>query len=95
MYEWDENKNQRNIRVHKVSFEEAAEALEDPDRLEFYDEGHSDEEDRYICIGAARRFLLLMVVYTDRFGNARIISARHADSRERRLYIDRLREKDR
>lgn len=95
-YEWDEDKNKKNIRTHGVGFPEAAEALEDPDAIEMYDEEHSSaDEDRYICIGAARRSLLLMVVYTDRFGNARIISARHADSRERRLYIDRLREKDR
>lgn len=90
MYEWDENKNQRNIRVHKVSFEEAKEALEDPDRLEFYDESHSTDEDRYICIGGSSR-LLLMVVFTDRNGNTRIISAREALGNERRRYYEEYR----
>ena len=94
-YEWDETKNKANIRKHGVSFQEAAEALEDPDAIEMYDENHSyGNEDRFICIGATSRFLLLMVVYTDRFGNERIISARHADSRERRLYSERLRDKN-
>ena len=90
MYEWDENKNKRNIRIHKVSFEEAKEALEDPDRLEFYDEAHSMEEDRYICIGGSFR-LLLMVVYTDRDSNIRIISAREALGNERRRYYEQYR----
>ena len=40
-YEWDETKNKANIRKHGVSFQEAAEALEDPDAIEMYDENHS------------------------------------------------------
>ena len=87
MFEWDEAKNQRNIKKHGVSFDEAKEALDDPDCIELYDESHSTgEEDRYICIGATVRFLLLSVVLTDREGNTRIISARKADSKERRIY---------
>ena len=37
-YEWDLAKNLKNIRKHKVSFEQAKIALEDPYRLCFYDE---------------------------------------------------------
>lgn len=71
-YEWYETKNKANIRKHGVSFQEAAEALEDPDAIEMYDENHSyGNEDRFICIGATSRFLLLMVVYMDRFGNGK------------------------
>ena len=90
MFEWDENKNQRNIHIHGVSFSEAMETLEDPDRIEFYDEAHSSYEDRYICLGASSR-LLLMVVFTDRRGNTRIISAREALSKERRRYYEEYR----
>ena len=50
-YEWDLAKNLENIKKHKVSFEQAKIALEDPYRLCFYDEVHSQNEDRYIVLG--------------------------------------------
>jgi uncharacterized DUF497 family protein len=51
MFEWDENKNQLNIEKHGVSFEEAQNVFKDPKRLTLFDEGHSQDEDRYFCIG--------------------------------------------
>ena len=93
--EWDESKNRLNKKKHGVSFQDAVQALSDPDAIEYFDESHSTkDEDRFICIGATTRFVLLMVVFTDRKGTTRIISARHADSQERKLYAKRLREKN-
>ena len=43
-YEWDSDKNLENIRKHKVGFEQAIIALEDPCRLFFYDEAQSQNE---------------------------------------------------
>ena len=34
-FEWDENKNKKNILKHKVSFEEAKTVFDDPDAIEF------------------------------------------------------------
>lgn len=48
----------------------------------------------FVLIGATTRFVMLMVVFTDRKGTTMIISARHADSQERKLYAKRLREKN-
>src|SRR5262249_16914511 len=45
---WDEAKNLANQRKHGVSFEEAQELfLSKVDYLEFYDDAHSDFEDRF------------------------------------------------
>lgn len=92
MYEWDENNNQANIRNHGLSFEEAIEAFNDPYCVELYAEAHSTEnEDRYICIGSVGSYLILFVVFTDRNGNTRIISARKATSDEEEFYYENIR----
>ena len=91
--EWDENKNQRNIRIHGISFEEAKRVLDDPNALELYDEAHSTmEEDRYVCIGdiGIEDCLVAFVVLTDRKGNIRLISARKATPKEKEAYYENL-----
>ena len=50
-FEYDEVKNQRNIEKHGISFKSAARVFWDYDRIEFYDEENSSEEDRYDIIG--------------------------------------------
>lgn len=86
-FEWDSNKNERNIRVHGVSFQLAAFVFYDEYHIVIYDEKHSNEEDRYIAIGLVKE--VLYVVFTEREDKIRIISARRATEKERRLYNDR------
>jgi uncharacterized DUF497 family protein len=43
-FEWDDEKAVANLRKHDVSFGEATEVFYDPNALEDYDAGHSDEE---------------------------------------------------
>ena len=50
-FEWDETKNLGNQRTHGVSFEEAQSVFFDENAVQFYDEVHSDDEDRYIMVG--------------------------------------------
>ena len=50
-FEYDENKNQKNIEKHGISFKSAARVFFDYDRIEMYDEENSDTEDRYDTIG--------------------------------------------
>ncbi len=50
-FEYDEEKNQKNIRKHGISFKSAARVFFDYDRIEYYDEEHSEQEDRYNTIG--------------------------------------------
>ena len=91
-FEWDERKNEANIKKHGINFFEAARVFEDVKRLEFYDEAHSLYEERYNVIGYVRD--VLFVVYTERDNfvekqeRIRIISARPATERERRMYYD-------
>lgn len=81
-FEWDEAKSLANQRKHGVSFRDACTLLQGDDFLEIFDEEHSDVEDRFIAIGAAVPGVIT-VVWTERHEDViRIISARHATSRE-------------
>lgn len=85
LFEWDDEKEQINIKKHGIGFETAALVFLDDNRKEYYDEDHSTlEEDRYITIGKVKE--ILFVVYTDVNDITRIISARLADSEEKRDY---------
>lgn len=82
-FEWDENKNEVNKRLHGVDFETAARVFRDPNAVHFLDP-YPDEE-RWNIIGFADN--LLFVVYTERKGGVtRIISARKANKEEENGY---------
>jgi uncharacterized DUF497 family protein len=88
-FEWDEAKNRRNLLKHDVRFETAALVFDDPHTLTQRDES-SDEDERWITLGAIASGVILFVVHTwlevDREDVIRIISARAAESHERRAY---------
>ena len=84
--QWDPKKAAINLRDHKVSFEEAATALEDEFSLTGDDPDHSMDEARQITFGVSRAGRLLIVSNTERGDSIRIISARRATKPERRLY---------
>jgi len=84
LVEWDDNKNRINLRKHGISFETAALVFADEERIEYYDKLHSIDEDRYVVLGCVQG--ILYVVYTMRGEAARLISARMANSTERRIY---------
>ena len=88
VFEWDEVKNQANKKKHHISFETAAKVFQDENRIEYYDEAHSDYEDRYITIGQANNYIIVMVVYTDRDNVTRLISARLATNQEKEEYYN-------
>ena len=73
-FEWDEDKNQSNIKKHGISFEIATKAFADPNRQITKDEKHSKKEKRLYCVGRVEGEII-MVVFTIRNGNIRIISA--------------------
>lgn len=82
-FEWDENKNQINKRIHGIGFEEAVLVFLDEKRIEKYDWKHStDEEDRWNVIGNIGTHTILFVVSTDRGDKIRMISARPAEEDE-------------
>ena len=88
-YEWDEHKAASNIEKHGVSFEAAAVAFDDLQRLE-EDDTFAQGEYRAIVIGKVDG-ILLAVVYTEPEENLiRIISARRATANERKAYEQHL-----
>jgi len=50
-FDWDEAKNQQNILKHNVSFYDAQYAFSDPNRVILKDFSHSQNEERFYCIG--------------------------------------------
>ncbi len=88
VFEWDDEKAEKNLKKHGVSFETAAKIFYDENRIEIFDEEHSIDEERYITIGMAGE--VLFVVYCERRSNIRLISARLATERERRAYYGEL-----
>ncbi len=85
-FEWDPAKAATNRRRHGVSFEEAATTFQDPLARIHADPGHSASERREILVGHSSQQRLLLVSFTDRGSNIRLISARPATRRERRDY---------
>ena len=79
-FEWDSDKGNKNIKKHRVSFNEAATIFGDPLSMTFYDPDHSIDENRYITIGLSYLGKLLIVSHTDRVERIRII-ATHQESK--------------
>jgi len=75
-FEWDEVKNQENLKKHRVSFYEAQHAFLDENRIIAKDITHSHSEQRYYCFGLnAEKNGILTVRFTYRSGRIRIIGA--------------------
>ena len=53
-FEWDENKNQLNIRKHGINFHDAAYVFSDPFALNALDNEHSETEERWLLLGKNR-----------------------------------------
>ena len=85
-FEWDEDKARENLRKHKVSFDEAKTVFLDPFSVTIPDPDHSIDEERFVDIGTSVNGRVLVVVYTERGANIRLISCRKATSSERRKY---------
>ena len=85
-FEWDEEKSKRNFRKHGVIFEEAKTVFNDPFAITIADPDHSDGEERYLDIGLSLKERVLLVWYTEREENIRIIGCRRATPSERKTY---------
>jgi hypothetical protein len=86
LFEWDDDKAVRNIRMHGVDFQEARTVFEDPFAITIPDELHSEDEDRSVVLGLSLLSRVLLVVYAERRERIRIISARKATPVERSQY---------
>ncbi len=83
-YEWNPNKARSNYKKHGVRFADAVGVFEDENAITIQDK--HEREDRFITIGMDFLSRVLVVVYTFRDIVIRIISARKAAARERKMY---------
>ncbi|MCY7369001.1 MAG: BrnT family toxin [Chamaesiphon sp.] len=83
-YQWDKNKAATNLRKHSIDFADAVAVFSDDLAISTSDERF--EEERFITIGLDALNRLLVVIYTWRGEEIRIISARFATRQERRQY---------
>lgn len=87
-FEWDEQKNKINQEKHGISFEEAESVFFDDYAVQFWDEAHSQDEERFLLLGLSSKMRILLVVHCFREEDSiiRIISARKATKNESKEY---------
>jgi uncharacterized protein len=85
-YQWDPQKARLNFAKHGIDFADAVSALEDDRAITVEDQRY--EEERFITIGIDAIGRILVVVYTWRSNEIRLISARKADRSERQQYLE-------
>ena len=85
-FQWDAGNREKNWVKHRVTNGEAEEAFFDPHKRLLHPALHGERETRHVLIGYTARKRLLFVAFTTRRHTVRVISARNAHRRERRLY---------
>ncbi len=87
-FEWDVAKAAANIKKHGISFEEAQSIFYDEFAVQFFDDEHSSDEERFLLLGMSTGARLLLVCHCERDAGhtIRIISARKATKRESAFY---------
>jgi uncharacterized protein len=87
--EWDPDEARNNLEKHGVHFSDAEIDLYDPTALTREDT-RTEGEQRFVSIGSDAISHILIVVYTYRRENIRMISACPATKSERRSYEERI-----
>ena len=87
-FEWDSSKAASNAKKQKVTFEVAKTVFYDDFAVQFFDEEHSSEEERFLLLGMSSDAKLLLVCHCEREDGdvIRIISARKATESEAQNY---------
>jgi uncharacterized DUF497 family protein len=85
MFEWDEQKAERNQAKHSVSFEFATRAFDDENRVTVIDNRRDYGETRYITLAKIDN-RLYVVAFSLRSSIIRLISARKANNKEAKRY---------
>ena len=87
-FKWNQSKSKINFQKHGISFEEAQSVFYDDFAIEFFDDEHSEDEDRFILLGMSEKFRILVVCHCYRESDSviRIISSRKATRKESKYY---------
>jgi len=83
---WDENKNISNIRKHGIDFKDSPKIFSNP-MITKVDDRKDYKEKRWISLGSLDNIIVILV-YTKRSKNIRIISIRKANKSERKIYYE-------
>jgi uncharacterized DUF497 family protein len=84
-FQFDPAKAKSNLKKHKVSFADAEGVFYDPLAIHCEDP-YSENEERFIAVGMGSASQILVVVYTFRDEEIRLISVRRATNREVKEY---------
>ena len=83
--QFDRAKAAANLQKHGISFADAEGVFADPLAVSMEDvDAHGER--RFVAIGLGSAGELLVVIYTERGNEYRLISARRATRKERKLY---------
>ena len=87
-FEWNPSKAASNAKKHKVTFEVAKTVFYDDFAVQFFDEDHSFDEERFLLLGMSSDARLLLVCHCEREDGdvVRILSARKATESEAQNY---------
>jgi hypothetical protein len=84
-FQWDPNKAKANFNKHGVRFADAIGVFDDPYAITI-DDPYLGSEQRFAAIGLDLQSRIIVVVYTYRRDNIRLISARKATKKEVKIY---------
>ena len=83
-FEWDDEKAAQSYAKHRITFDFARTAFEDPNWVEYDDPDPHELRYNRICMAEGR---VIVVTYVERGQRTRIISARRADKHDERRYV--------
>ncbi len=91
-FEWDKNKNETNIERHEIDFRDAHLIFEHP-MLIRTDTRKDYGEKRLVGLGLLFG-VEIVIVFTKRGDNIRVISIRRANKNERKVYQEKFEQQD-
>ena len=83
-YQWDKTKATSNLKKHGIEFADAVSVFSDELAITIPD--NRFDEERFVTIGMDAFGRILVIVFTWRSKQIRLISARLAERRERKQY---------
>ncbi len=89
-FDWNKGNIDKSYFKHGVTLNQAEEAFLDEAAIVLQDFKHSQTESRYLLIGKTANNKILFIVFTLRGKKIRIISARAADKKEAKRYVEKI-----
>ena len=88
-FEWDQGNIDKSYQKHGITTKDTEEVFLDKGIQIKRDFKHHETEERFIAIGKNLESKILFIIFTIRYSKIRIISARTANKKERRMYEEK------